>query len=197
MLWRSFSKHHPLPMSIHLSSHLILMIMYLPSLDPIILPILIGTRGTITFLVYFRFANGLVVNDPLQTLYQSMSGRQPIAVNECADANWGDWRPHLAMILSNPSSKEGLDQRWVNWKEQRKSKSSVSGFKQIFKLLIIYLLWRTGQSWHLGTRWQSGATSMPGNFATWWLIWSSDRTPIGIKQTRSNASGYECIRILW
>lgn len=59
--------------------------------------------------VMLRFANGLAVNDPLQTLYQLMSGRQPIAVKECADANWGDWRPHLAMILSNSGAKnEGL-----------------------------------------------------------------------------------------
>lgn len=58
--------------------------------------------------VMLRFANGLVVNDPLQTLYQLMSGRQPIAVKECADANWGDWRPHLAMILSNADGNEGL-----------------------------------------------------------------------------------------
>ena len=43
------------------------------------------------------------MNDPLQTLYQLMSGRQPIAVKECADKTWGDWRPHLAMILSNPT----------------------------------------------------------------------------------------------
>lgn len=35
--------------------------------------------------VMLRFANGLAVNDPLQTLYQLMSGRQPIAVKECAD----------------------------------------------------------------------------------------------------------------
>ena len=63
--------------------------------------------------VMLRFANGLAVNDPLQTLYQSMSGRQPIAVKECADSSWGDWRPHLAMILSNPSAKEGLDSRSI------------------------------------------------------------------------------------
>ena len=56
--------------------------------------------------VMLRFANGLKVNDPLQTLYQLMSGRQPIAVKECADANWGDWRPHLAMILSNAAAKD-------------------------------------------------------------------------------------------
>ena len=64
--------------------------------------------------VMLRFANGLVVNDPLQTLYQMMSGRQPIAVKECADSSWGDWRPHLAMILSNSkSTKEGLDIRSI------------------------------------------------------------------------------------
>ncbi len=61
--------------------------------------------------VMLRFANGLVPNDPLQTLYQLMSGRQPVAVKECADRSWGDWRPHLAMILSNPSGKEMLDHR--------------------------------------------------------------------------------------
>ncbi len=55
--------------------------------------------------VMLRFANGLLVNDPLQTLYQMMSGRQPIATKECADANWGDWRPHLAMILSNVGTR--------------------------------------------------------------------------------------------
>lgn len=27
----------------------------------------------------------MAVNDPLQTLYQLMSGRQPTAVKECAD----------------------------------------------------------------------------------------------------------------
>ena len=38
-----------------------------------------------------------------------MSGRQPIAVKECADSTWGDWRPHLAMILSNSkSAKDGM-----------------------------------------------------------------------------------------
>lgn len=30
--------------------------------------------------VKFRFANSLALNDPLQTLYQLMSGRQPAAV---------------------------------------------------------------------------------------------------------------------
>jgi len=78
--------------------------------------------------VMTRFANGLSLNDPLQTLYQLMSGRQPAAVTvslistfvehdlqhfvslqSCADEKWGDWKPHLAMILSNPSSRPELD----------------------------------------------------------------------------------------
>merc|ERR1719410_564639 len=43
-----------------------------------------------------------------------MSGRQPIAVKECADSTWGDWRPHLAMILSNSkSAKDDLDIRSI------------------------------------------------------------------------------------
>ncbi|XP_059352135.1 protein transport protein Sec16A-like isoform X3 [Daphnia carinata] len=57
--------------------------------------------------VMIRFANGLALTDPLQTLYQLMSGRQPTAVTSCGDDKWGDWRPHLAMILSNSSSKAG------------------------------------------------------------------------------------------
>lgn len=63
--------------------------------------------------VMMRFANGLAMNDPLQTLYQLMSGRQPAAVTCCADEKWGDWKPHLAMILSNPSQRPDLDHKAV------------------------------------------------------------------------------------
>ncbi|XP_022244250.1 uncharacterized protein LOC106461550 isoform X2 [Limulus polyphemus] len=67
------------------------------------------TYGT----VMTRFANSLTLNDPLQTLYQLMSGRQPAAVTCVAEERWGDWRPHLAMILSNPSQRPDLDQRSI------------------------------------------------------------------------------------
>lgn len=51
-----------------------------------------------------KFANiAMKMNDPLQTLYQLMSGRQPAAVTLVSDEKWGDWRPHLAMILANES----------------------------------------------------------------------------------------------
>ena len=38
--------------------------------------------------VMTRFANGLALNDPLQTLYQLMSARQPTAMKQCADLRW-------------------------------------------------------------------------------------------------------------
>ncbi|XP_037269079.2 uncharacterized protein LOC119160912 isoform X3 [Rhipicephalus microplus] len=60
-----------------------------------------------------RFTNALAINDPLQTLYQHLSGRQPAAVTCIADEKWGDWRPHLAMILSNPSSRPEVDARSI------------------------------------------------------------------------------------
>ncbi|XP_071948178.1 uncharacterized protein [Antedon mediterranea] len=63
--------------------------------------------------VMTRFANSLPMNDPLQTLYQLMSDRQPAAVTSCSDVNWGDWRPHLAMVLSNLSSNAELDKKSI------------------------------------------------------------------------------------
>ncbi|KRT78287.1 hypothetical protein AMK59_7091, partial [Oryctes borbonicus] len=63
--------------------------------------------------VMMRFANGLTMNDPLQTLYQLLSGRIPAAVTAVADKKWGDWRPHLAMILSNTTSKPELGRKAI------------------------------------------------------------------------------------
>ncbi|XP_057668729.1 uncharacterized protein LOC130901379 isoform X3 [Diorhabda carinulata] len=59
--------------------------------------------------VMMRFANGLTMNDPLQTLYQLLSGKMPAAVTCISDEKWGDWRPHLAMILSNSSQRPELN----------------------------------------------------------------------------------------
>ena len=94
--------------------------------------------------VFHRFANGLAITDPLQTLYQLMSARMPSAMKQCADqrccfvfhfsvylslfsiplfsipnfsplfCRWGDWRPHLAMILSNPLPDSDINRRCVN-----------------------------------------------------------------------------------
>uniref|UniRef100_A0A8C1KXZ3 Protein transport protein sec16 n=1 Tax=Cyprinus carpio TaxID=7962 RepID=A0A8C1KXZ3_CYPCA len=64
--------------------------------------------------VMTRFANSLPINDPLQTVYQLMSGRMPAAATCCGDEKWGDWRPHLAMMLSNLTHTLDLDTRTIS-----------------------------------------------------------------------------------
>ncbi|XP_054270029.1 protein transport protein Sec16A isoform X3 [Macrosteles quadrilineatus] len=63
--------------------------------------------------VMVRFANGLQTNDPLQTLYQLMSGHEPQAATCAADKRWGDWRPHLAMMLSNRTPNVEVDRKAI------------------------------------------------------------------------------------
>ncbi|XP_069890499.1 protein transport protein Sec16B [Dipodomys merriami] len=59
------------------------------------------------------FTTTLALNDPLQTLFQLMSGRIPQAATCCGDRQWGDWRPHLAVILSNQAGDLELYQRAI------------------------------------------------------------------------------------
>nr|XP_030731250.1 protein transport protein Sec16B-like isoform X7 [Globicephala melas] len=59
------------------------------------------------------FTSTLALNDPLQTLFQLMSGRIPQAATCCGDEQWGDWRPHLAVILSNQGGDPELYQRTI------------------------------------------------------------------------------------
>ncbi|XP_039220092.1 protein transport protein Sec16A isoform X2 [Crotalus tigris] len=63
--------------------------------------------------VMTRFANSLPINDPLQTVYQLMSGRMPAASTCCGDEKWGDWRPHLAMVLSNLTNNTDVESRTI------------------------------------------------------------------------------------
>ncbi|XP_016830371.1 protein transport protein Sec16B isoform X2 [Cricetulus griseus] len=59
------------------------------------------------------FTSTLTLNDPLQTLFQLMSGRIPQAATCCGDKQWGDWRPHLAVILSNQAGDTEVYQRAI------------------------------------------------------------------------------------
>uniref|UniRef100_A0A8C4VHT6 Protein transport protein sec16 n=1 Tax=Falco tinnunculus TaxID=100819 RepID=A0A8C4VHT6_FALTI len=59
------------------------------------------------------FTSTLATNDPLQTLFQLMSGRIPQAALCCGDATWGDWRPHLAVMLSNKVGDTELSHRAI------------------------------------------------------------------------------------
>ncbi|KFV15769.1 Protein transport protein Sec16B, partial [Tauraco erythrolophus] len=59
------------------------------------------------------FTSTLASKDPLQTLFQLMSGRIPQAALCCGDATWGDWRPHLAVMLSNKIGDTELNHRAI------------------------------------------------------------------------------------
>ncbi|KAM9378974.1 protein transport protein Sec16B [Phaethornis superciliosus] len=59
------------------------------------------------------FTSTLATNDPLQTLFQLMSGRIPQASLCCGDATWGDWRPHLAVMLSNKAGDMELNHQAI------------------------------------------------------------------------------------
>ena len=61
-----------------------------------------------------RFMNSAMsVGDPLRTMYQLMSGWQPAACSMVAGERFGDWRPHLAIILSHPTDRPELDRKSV------------------------------------------------------------------------------------
>ncbi|NWR56253.1 SC16B protein, partial [Bucorvus abyssinicus] len=59
------------------------------------------------------FTSTLATSDPLQTFFQLMSGRIPQAVLCCGDGVWGDWRPHLAVLLSNKVGDMELNHRAI------------------------------------------------------------------------------------
>ncbi|XP_066480629.1 protein transport protein Sec16B [Tiliqua scincoides] len=65
------------------------------------------------FWVLNGFTSTLAINDPLQTLFQLLSGRIPQASLCCGDEKWGDWRPHLAVILSNQVGNAELNHRAI------------------------------------------------------------------------------------
>ncbi|GBP78865.1 Protein transport protein Sec16A [Eumeta japonica] len=60
-----------------------------------------------------RFVAAQPPSDPLHTLYAALAGRQPPVATCVTDARWADWRPHLAVLLANPSAKPEHDKRTV------------------------------------------------------------------------------------
>uniref|UniRef100_W5LC40 Protein transport protein sec16 n=1 Tax=Astyanax mexicanus TaxID=7994 RepID=W5LC40_ASTMX len=58
--------------------------------------------------VLTRFTGSLAPSDPLQTLFQLLSGRIPAASTCYSREKWGDWRPHLAVMLSNETGDSAM-----------------------------------------------------------------------------------------
>ncbi|KAM4629712.1 protein transport protein Sec16B isoform 1-T1 [Polymixia lowei] len=60
-----------------------------------------------------RFTGQLTASDPLQTLFQLLSGRIPAAATCCGTDKWGDWKPHLAVMLSNQTGDPALQRKAI------------------------------------------------------------------------------------
>ncbi|XP_071380440.1 protein transport protein Sec16B [Centroberyx affinis] len=60
-----------------------------------------------------RFTGQLTASDPLQTLFQMLSGRIPAVATCCGNEKWGDWKPHLAVLLSNETGDPAIQQRAI------------------------------------------------------------------------------------
>ncbi|KAJ3599598.1 hypothetical protein NHX12_033554 [Muraenolepis orangiensis] len=56
-----------------------------------------------------RFTGQLTSSDPLQTLFQLLSGKTPTVSME----KWGDWKPHLAVMLANETADPSVQRRAV------------------------------------------------------------------------------------
>ncbi|XP_032382423.1 protein transport protein Sec16B isoform X2 [Etheostoma spectabile] len=60
-----------------------------------------------------RFTGQLTASDPLQTLFHLLNGRIPAVAVCCGNEKWGDWRPHLAVMLSNETGDPGIQQKAI------------------------------------------------------------------------------------
>ncbi|KAK5906645.1 hypothetical protein CesoFtcFv8_004570 [Champsocephalus esox] len=64
-------------------------------------------------MVLNRFTGQLTASDPLQTLFHLLTGRVPAAALCCGNEKWGDWRPHLAVLLSNETGDPAVQQKAI------------------------------------------------------------------------------------
>lgn len=60
-----------------------------------------------------RFTGQLTASDPLQTLFHLLTGRIPVVAMCCGNEKWGDWRPHLAVMLSNETGNPAVQQKAI------------------------------------------------------------------------------------
>ncbi|KAM9761483.1 LOW QUALITY PROTEIN: protein transport protein Sec16B [Menidia menidia] len=67
-----------------------------------------------------RFTGHFIASDPLQTLFQPLSCRIPVRVLTmifcalcCGNEKWGDWRPHLAVMLSSETGNPSVQQKAI------------------------------------------------------------------------------------
>ncbi|XP_063615398.1 protein transport protein Sec16B-like [Penaeus indicus] len=65
--------------------------------------------GTTHTRVLAAFSNSIPQTDVLQTLFQQLSGKRPEITKSYNIQQWGDWRQHLAVMVSNPTGHTQRD----------------------------------------------------------------------------------------
>ncbi|XP_068446196.1 protein transport protein Sec16B [Clinocottus analis] len=60
-----------------------------------------------------RFTGQLTATDPLQTLFHLLTGRIPAVSMCCGNKKWGDWKPHLAVMLSNETGDPAVQRKAI------------------------------------------------------------------------------------
>ncbi|KAK8734651.1 hypothetical protein OTU49_005913 [Cherax quadricarinatus] len=60
--------------------------------------------------VLAAFSNSIPHTDVLLTLFQQLSGKRPEVTKSYMPQQWGDWRQHLAVMISNPTGNVQRDQ---------------------------------------------------------------------------------------
>ncbi|XP_077055066.1 protein transport protein Sec16B isoform X3 [Siphateles boraxobius] len=63
--------------------------------------------------VLSRFTGSLAPSDPLQTVFQLLSGRIPAVSMSWSCEKWGEWKPHLAVMLSNETADPIIHHRSI------------------------------------------------------------------------------------
>ncbi|CAM4624033.1 unnamed protein product [Leuciscus chuanchicus] len=63
--------------------------------------------------VLSRFTGSLAPSDPLQTVFQLLSGRIPAVSMSWSCEKWGEWKPHLAVMLSNETADPTIHHRSI------------------------------------------------------------------------------------
>lgn len=70
-------------------------------------------RYALTDVAQKFLSRAVKANDPLQTLYQMKSCHTPACVSQLRDEQWGDWRSHLSILVTNKSRQPEYDRSSV------------------------------------------------------------------------------------
>ncbi|XP_060723814.1 protein transport protein Sec16B [Tachysurus vachellii] len=99
--------------------------------------------------VLSRFTGSLSSSDPLQTLFQFLSGRIP-AVATSYSKKWGDWRPHLAVMLSNETGDSSMNcKSIINLGDTLASRGLLHAAHICYLMAHTPFGWYTNKSQHL------------------------------------------------